>query len=122
MHVAARRRKSEKLPATDETRAFTVVVEQMQGHFKAFGERLDLMDERLCRRLDSVDGRLDRVEGGLHRVEGRLDRVEGRLDGVDGRLDAVDGRLERIENKLDTKVDRDDVEKIVERVVARHAS
>jgi hypothetical protein len=94
MGMASRKKKSENVLTTDEARAFTVVVEQMQGHFKAFGERLDLMEEKLSRRFDEVERRLERIE-------------------------TTGSTVTRM---LESKVDRDDVEKIVERVVARHAS
>ena len=116
---------------------------QVDARFDRVDGRLDRVEGRLDGvegRLDGVEGRLDGVEGRLVGVEGRLVGVEGRLDGVEGRLVGVDGRLGRIENDvglvkiavmeharelkeirvaLEKKVDRDEVEGIVLRVVGR---
>jgi archaellum component FlaC len=141
----ATRRKKMASDGSEASRAVGIVLEEMRGHFKAFGERFDGVDGRLDgidRRLDGIDRRLDGVEGRLDRVEGRLDGVERRLEGVEGRLDGVEGRLEGVEGRLDDvshevglvkiavlentralkeKVDRAEVEAIVARVTGRGA-
>ena len=110
----AQRRKRIAGDRSASTRAFAVVVEELRGHFKAFGERLDglestmtagftRVDERLAGidgRLDVIDGRLDVIDGRLDGIDGRLDGIDGRLDGIDGRLDGIDGRIDRVEAPL----------------------
>jgi archaellum component FlaC len=121
-------------------RALTAVVEGMRSDFKAFGTRLEGLD--------------DKMTAGFARVDERLDGVDERLDGVDQRLDGVEQRLSHVEGQiadlsrdvadlshdvadlshevglvkvavlehgrdLKRKVDRDEVEAVVERVVAR---
>jgi archaellum component FlaC len=105
MAVAARKKKDER--NGNGARAFAVLVEDLRGQFRAFGERLEGIDERMTTgfaridgRLDGIDGRLDGIDGRLDGIDGRLDGIDGRLDGIDGRLDGVDGRLDRVEHRL----------------------
>lgn len=63
--TAARRRKAND--GEDGARAFAVVVEEMRGHFKAFGEKLDAVNESLSRRIDGVSQRIEDVNDGLSR-------------------------------------------------------
>ena len=81
-----------------------VLLEQIRGQFKLFGESLQATNEKIDRRsaemreaLTGVEHRLDvrltHVESRLINVEGRLINVEGRLTNVEGRLINVEGRL-----------------------------
>jgi chromosome segregation ATPase len=109
-------------------------------------DRVDRRFEQVDARLDQVDGRLDQIDGRLDQIDGRLDQVDGRLDQIDGRLDQVDGRLDKVENemvllkeatlengrglkdvrtaverlteKVDRKVDRAEVQAVVEEALA----
>jgi chromosome segregation ATPase len=120
--MATRRRKASN--GEDGARAFAVVVEQMRGHFRAFGEKLDMVNDSLSRRIDAVndslsrriseleqrmDARFEQVEGRFEQVEGRLDRIEGRLDRVEDALLQHTRQLKAIRAALDRKVDRDDM-------------
>jgi chromosome segregation ATPase len=51
------------------------------------------VEQRLDRRLSSVEERLSGMEGRLSGVEGRLSGMEGRLSGVEGRLSGMEERL-----------------------------
>ena len=50
--------------------AFAVVVEEIRGQFRVFGEALAGLREEMGRRFDEVDRR-------FHEVDRRFDRVEG---------------------------------------------
>lgn len=82
--------------------AFAVVVEEMRGQFKVFGEALE--------------GVRQNVEGLRHEVHTRFDQVDRRLDGVEGRLGRVENavlehtrRLKAIRIAVDRKVDRNEI-------------
>jgi archaellum component FlaC len=110
------------------------------------GLRTQMTDgfEEMHRRFAEVDRRFDRVDQRFAEVDRRFDRVDQRFAGVDQRLDGMDQRFDRVERDLGlvkvavlahgrelrelrstvtdlaaTKVNRDEVETIVERVVAR---
>ena len=51
------------------SRAVGVLIENMQGQFEAFGERLQGMDERM-------QGMDERMTAGFARVDERMDRME----------------------------------------------
>jgi hypothetical protein len=95
--VVAERKKGSSKGASGSAHAFAVVVEEMRGHFKAFGERLDGFGQR----LDGIDGRLDGIDRRLDGIDVRLDGIDVRLDGIDVRLDGIDRRLDGIDGRLD---------------------
>jgi len=104
-------------------RAATVVAEQMQGQFRAFGEALDGLREHVTRGFDEMTGEMNRR---FEQVDRRFDRVEQELGEVKHELgqvkDAVmvhQRQLRDLSAAVDKKVDRDEVEGIVERAVGR---
>jgi hypothetical protein len=141
---AARRKSTNGAPE------FTVVVEDLRSQFKVFGEALGGLRDQVSAGFERVEHRLDGVEHRLDGVEHRLDGVEHRLDGVEHRLGVVEGdvaglrhgmdlvktvlvehsrelkdirgTLVRLEEKVDKKVDREEVEALVEQAVARARS
>lgn len=74
-----------------------LLLDEMHGMRRDFGEHFNRVDER----LDRVEERLDRVDERLDRVEERLDRVEAHLEKVDERLDRVEAHLAQVDNRLD---------------------
>jgi hypothetical protein len=88
---------------TDGDRAFTVVLEQVRADNRLFGEALGIVREdlqvvreQMARGFERVDRRFDRVEEDLSRVK-----------------DAI----RHLRAAVDRKVDRDEVEGLVERAV-----
>ena len=86
---------------------------------KDFHSRLENLGEQMKQGFDRVDQRFDEIDR-------RFDKVDRRFDGVEGdirRLQAASrehGRqLEDIQQTLRKKVDREEVEGIVEQVLAR---
>jgi methyl-accepting chemotaxis protein len=103
--------------------------------------------EDVHRRFEQVDLRFAQVDARFDQVDARFDQVDARFDQVDARFDQVDARFDRVERdladvkhdvglvkiavlehsrelkevraSLDRKVDRDEVEGIVERVLSR---
>jgi hypothetical protein len=106
MPMATRRKKT--AGNSDRARGFTVVVEEMRAQFKVFGEHLRSLDDKVTV-LD------DKVTAGFAQVDVRFARVEHEI----GLL-----KIAVIEQgrELKKKVDRDEVEAIVERVVVRMAA
>jgi uncharacterized coiled-coil protein SlyX len=89
-------------------RAAAVVAEQMQSHFRAFGEALEVLREQTARGFAGVEQRLDRLEAVVLQHERHLRNVNA--------------QLAELRAAVDKKVDRDEVESIVERAVARAVS
>ncbi len=148
----AGRKKSPRVsppPPPDGERAFAVVVEQLRGDFKVFGEALgglrqqmndgfaavDRRFEQVDRRFEQVDRRFERVEHELGEVKRDLGEVKRDLGEVKRDLGDVKvdlglvksaatthtRELREIRAALGNKVERGEVEAIVEHVVARIA-
>jgi hypothetical protein len=104
-------------------RELVVVLEEVRSQFKVFGEALQGVNEnvdRLDRTVTSGFGRVDReMAAGF----GRLDRELGLVKEVvldHGRqLREIRGSVTRLEAAMEKKVDRDEVEAIVDRSRAR---
>jgi hypothetical protein len=118
MAVAARKKKHEG-NGNGDTRAFAVLVEDLRGQFRAFGERLDGFGGRLDGFGERLDGIDERMTAGFARVDDRLDRVEHRLHHVEGELQLVKTATREHGRMLKDMVRRDEVEALVDRAVAR---
>jgi hypothetical protein len=96
-----------------------VLLETQNGQFRGFGEALQVVDAH----VQSVDARLQSFR---EEVDARFDKVDGRLDRVEHDVvllkDAVvenTRELKHLRTAVDKKVDRDEVESIVEGVLRR---
>lgn len=114
MAPAKKRMSKVRKPASppDAAHQFTIVVEEIRAQGEVFGEGLQLLREQVqvgfaevAHRFEQIDRRLGRVEDAVVQ-HGR----ELKLQGV---------QLRAIAEK---KVDREEVEAIVERVIARTGS
>jgi methyl-accepting chemotaxis protein len=103
-----RRRASE----TDGDRAFTVVLEQIRADNRVFGEALGIVREDLQGVREQMARGFEQMARGFEQVDRRFDRVEEDLSRV---KDAI----RHMRAAVDRKVDRDEVEGLVERAVAR---
>ncbi len=110
----------------DGGRAFAVVVEQLRGDFRVFGEALGGLTEKVDGLSARVDGLSERVDGLSERVDGLSERVDGLEAKMDRRFDSLEVDVGLMKaailaqgRELTKKVDRDEVEGIVERAVAR---
>jgi chromosome segregation ATPase len=131
----AGRKSGPSVPAPDGARAFTVVLEQLRGEFKVFGEALDGLRQHMTDRFDAVDRRFDAVDRRFERVEHELGEVKQDLGEVQRDLAEVkvdlglvksaatthSRELREIRGALGNKVERGEVEAIVEHVVVRIA-
>jgi hypothetical protein len=129
----AARRKRTASDGSGESRGYAVVVEELRSHFKVFGERLDGVEQRLDTRIDGVGQRLDGLE---QRLDARIDGLEQRLDArIDGLEQRVTAQLADLSHEvglvkiavlehgraLKEKVDRDEVQAMVERATGRRS-
>ena len=123
--MAARKKKS--IPPAE---GVSVVLEDMRSQFKVFGEALQGFREEFS---SGLQGLREEVSAGFEQVARRFEQVDHRFEGIDREL----GHLKRevvlvkatvidtsrevreIRGALEKKVDRDEVEAIVERVIAR---
>ena len=132
---------------SSEARAFAVVLEEIRAQNKVFGEGQQLLREQMSagfaevnHRFEQVDRRFERVEHDITEIrqdvtEIRQDVTEIRRDITEIRQDITDVRqdvglvkiavldhsreLKEIRVGLEKKVDRDEAEGIVQRVIAR---
>jgi len=128
----AGRKKGPRIPTPDDTRAFAVVVEQLRGDFKVFGEALgglrqEFREEHGRLRQDfeglrqEVGGLRQQMTDGFERVEHELGEVRVDLALVKSAVTTHTRELREIRSALGNKVERGEVEAIVEHAVARIA-
>jgi hypothetical protein len=133
--MMAGRRKGSPIPPPDGERAFAVVVEELRGEFKVFGvalgglrehvqivgEELGGLRQQMTDGLAAVDRRFARVEHELGEVKRDLAEVKVDLGLVKSAATTHSRELMEIRRALGNKVERGEVEAIVEHVVARIA-
>jgi predicted nucleic acid-binding Zn-ribbon protein len=135
--MVAARRKKPVAPAAGDAGAFAVVVETLRGDFRVFGEALtglrgevaDLRGEvhagfeRVDRELTSVRADMSEVKHDLSEVKHELSEVKHDLSEVKHELGLVKSAVLEHGRELreirDRKVDREEVEGIVQGVVSR---
>jgi uncharacterized coiled-coil protein SlyX len=101
--VMATRRKSVRSNEPEGARAFGVLVEEMRGHFKVFGEHLQGVDQRVKDLDQRVAGLDQRVVGLDQRVVGLDQRVVGldqRVAGLDQRVAGLDQRVAGLDQRV----------------------
>ena len=103
----AGRRKGPPMPPPDGVRAFAVVVEQLRGEFRVFGEALG--------------GLRQEMTDGFAEIKRDLGEVRVDLGLVKSAATTHSRELREIRSALGNKVERGEVEAIVEHVVARIA-
>ncbi len=138
------RKKNPTRPLSEEARGFAVVVETMHAEFKVFGEALGGLRAQMTEGFDEMRQRFAEVDRRFEQVDRRFEQVDQRFEGIDERFEGIDQRFDRVERDLGLvkvavlehgrelrelrstvtdlaarKVDRDEVETIVERVLAR---
>jgi predicted RNase H-like nuclease (RuvC/YqgF family) len=134
--MAARRRKATN--GDGNGHAFAVL-EEMRGHFKAYGEALEgvridihVFKQDIHGLKQDVHGLKQDVHGLRHDVDSLRHDVDGLRHDMEAGFEQVDRRFDRLEAAVlehtrelkelrvavDRKVDRDQVEGIVERVIA----
>jgi hypothetical protein len=77
--MMAGRKKGAPIPAPDGERAFAVVVEQLRGDFRVFGESLGGLRQQVTDGFAAVDRRFEQVDCRFDQVERRFERVEHEL-------------------------------------------
>ncbi len=135
----AGRKRGPRNPPPDDARAFAVVVEQLRGDFKVFGEALGGFRRQVGEELGefrqelgglrqqmtdgfaAVDRRFERVEHELAEVKRDLGDVKVDLGLVKSAVTTHTRELREIRGALGNKVERGEVEAIVEHAVARIA-
>jgi chromosome segregation ATPase len=102
----AGRKRDPSVSAPDGARAFTVVLEQLHGEFRVFGEALGGLRQHMNDRFDAVDRRFERVEHELGEVKRDLVQVKQDLGDVQRDLADVQRDLGEVQRDLaDVKVD-----------------
>ena len=105
--------------SSSEARAFVVVLEEIRAQNKAFGEGLQGLGERLQGLGERMDARFDAVDRRFEGIELRLGRVEEDIGLVKSSVLDHSRELKEVRMALEKKVDRDEVEAIVERIATR---
>jgi septal ring factor EnvC (AmiA/AmiB activator) len=123
--MAARKKPASKTPTPPlDAPSLVVILEDMRSQFTVFGEALQSSREESARRFEQIDSRFDQIYHRLDQHDTRfasLERatLENGRDVREVRRDVSEVRrtVDRIENTLASKVNRDEVESIVERVL-----
>ena len=115
--MAARKKAAKKKATTNGVNAhgFTVVVEEIRGQFKVFGEALQGLSDKVTAGFADVDRRFEQVDRRFEQVDRDLGLVKAAILDHGRELKELRGAVETL---AATKVDRDEVAGIVERVVA----
>ncbi len=122
-------------PPPNGERAFAVVVEQMRGDFKVFGEALGGLRQQVTQVTEELGGLRQHMNDGFAAVDRRFEQVDRRFERVEHDLGEMridlglvksaatthSRELREIRAALGNKVERGEVEAIVEHVVARIA-
>jgi chromosome segregation ATPase len=138
-----RRPKAEAPPSASEVvRQFTVVLEDIRAQNRAFGEALDLLRdqmragfEEVHRRFAQIDRRFEQIDARFEQIDRRFEQIDARFEKVDARFEQIGGQIGRLEDavlhnrreikelrgEVQGKVDRTEVEAIVQRVAASGA-
>jgi chromosome segregation ATPase len=139
--MAARKKPASKTPTPPlDAPSLVVILEDMRSQFTVFGEALQISREESARHFEQIDSRFEQIDSRFDQIDHRLDQHEARFatleratleNGRDIRelrrdvsevrrdLGAVCSTVDRIENALAAKVNRDEVEAIIHRVVTR---
>jgi len=134
--MMAGRKKGPPIPPHDGERAFAVVVEQLRGDFKVFGEALGGLREEVGGLREELGGFRQQMTDGFERVDRELGEVKRDLGEVKRELGEVKvdlglvksavtthtRELREIRGAIGNKVERGEVEAIVEHAVARIAA
>ncbi len=108
-------------PPGDGERAFAVVLEQLRGEFKVFGEALGGVREELGGLRQQMTDGFERVDRELGEVRRDLGEVKVDLGLVKSAVTTHTRELREIRSALGNKIERGEVEAIVEHAVARIA-
>ncbi len=118
---------------SSEARAFVVVLEEIRAQNKVFGEGQQLLHEQMSAGFEEVNHRFEQVNHRFEEVNCRFEQVDRRFDRVEHDIAEIrqdvglvkiavldhSRELKEIRVALEKKVDRDEVEGIVQRVIAR---
>ncbi|HEY6461405.1 MAG TPA: hypothetical protein VIY73_14665 [Polyangiaceae bacterium] len=83
------------------------------------GARMDAGFAEMERRFDGVGRRFDEIDRRFDSIDRRFDRLVGDMAFVKAPVTDTAREMRAIRTALDRKVDRDEVEGIVDRVLAR---
>ena len=138
--ASARPKKKGGEAGRSAARHFSVIVEDLLSQFKVFGEALQGLHENMALRFDGIDDRFERIDHRFDGIDHRFDGIDGRFDGIDQeilllkdaslthtrelkevnhQLREIRTSVDRLAEKVDQKVDRTEVEAIVERALSR---
>jgi archaellum component FlaC len=131
--ASARPKKKGGEAGRSAARHFSVIVEDLLSQFKVFGEALQGLRENMALRFDEIDRRFDGIDDRFERIDHRFDGIDQEilllkdaslthtreLKDVNHQLREIRTSVDRLAEKVDQKVDRTEVEAIVERALSR---
>ncbi len=90
-------------------------IREMKVGLGALNERLDVFEQSVTNRFDTLEGRFDTLEGRFDTLEGRFDTLEqsvnSRFEGQDKRFEGQDKKLDQVLLLLNTLIPRPEQEK-----------
>lgn len=85
----------------------TIILESIQHNFKAFGERLDLMEERWSKKFDNLTEMVAQNTQDIAELKYRIGQIEKRLDRMEKRVESIEIEIKAIHQELKGKVEQD---------------
>jgi hypothetical protein len=110
--LAPRKKTSGGTSPRTSAREFAVVLEDVRSQFKVFGEAFLGLRDQMTAGFEQVDRRFEQVDGEIGLLKAAV--IEQSRE-----LREIRVAVSRLEDKVDKKVDRVEVEAIVEEVLAR---
>ncbi|MDP2598767.1 MAG: hypothetical protein Q8P49_02980 [Candidatus Liptonbacteria bacterium] len=96
---------------------FTAVLESIQSDFQAFGEKLDMVDERLSTRIDMVEAGLGaRIGGAEEGLGAKIDRLTEDVEFIKNEIAEIRLEMAEIRKELGHKADTKRIEELERRV------
>jgi chromosome segregation ATPase len=97
MASAKKRRTTARAPKPTAESQFTLVLEDLRGQFKAFGEALRGLSEQVDRRFEAADKRFDSIERQLGLLTDAVRTHSKALQSIETRLDEHEARIDKLE-------------------------
>jgi hypothetical protein len=117
--ASARPKKKGGEAGRSAARHFSVIVEDLLSQFKVFCEALQGLRENMALRFDGIDRRFDGIDQEILLLKDASLTHTRELKEVNHQLREIRTSVDRLAEKVDQKVDRTEVEAIVERALSR---
>jgi predicted nucleic acid-binding Zn finger protein len=100
-----------------EDRHVAILLEEMRGQFKAFGEALQGTNDNIAvmgEKIAVMDGKIAVMDGRIAVMDGKIAVMDGKIAVMDGKIAVMDGKIDRLSvDMVDVKTRLTRVERAV---------